>query len=469
LPGPAAARRGLDIGGGLAIRWVFPPADSLATMLRPGSTFFGRDSACEGNLPSASVSRRHAEIRWAPGSIPIVRDVDSRNGVFLNGRAVSQAPMRLGDVLRLGDWVGILINIPDDGLPAWTFRELTRGYWGGPLLQARLEPARRGAASDLSIIVQGVTGTGKEGAARAIHDWSGRSGPFIAVNCAALPETLAEAELFGYRKGAFTNAERPALGYLRAADKGTLLLDEISELSLNIQAKLLRALERREVVPLGEAKPVPIDIRLVTATQEPLREAVEAKRFRSDFLARLEGLLILLPTLRERAEEIPFLLSRLLETFVPANAPPRLDPLLVEALCVYSWPYNVRELTQFVRRVAALYPDLEVLDPRVLTEPFVGGGLGERRSVEPVDGPPARPVEDVETSLVPPGDQTLLQDARVTVKLTAAELEERERIVRALAECTGNQTESAKRLGISRSTLIDRIKRFKIPRPRAGW
>jgi DNA-binding NtrC family response regulator len=469
LTGPSIAGRGAGGPGGFAIRWVFPPTDGVATVLQAGSTVLGRDSECAGNLPSASVSRRHAEIRWTPGGVPMVRDIDSRNGVFLNGRAVSQAPMRLGDVLRLGDWIGIVVAVPSDGLPAWTFRQLAPGYWGGPLLQCRLEPARRGASSSLSIIVQGATGTGKEGAARSIHEWSGRTGPFVAVNCAALPESLAEAELFGYRKGAFTNADRPALGYLRSAHGGTLFLDEVSELSLTIQAKLLRALEQREVVPLGEATPIPVDIRVVTATQEPLRKAIDAKRFRSDFLARLEGLVLVLPSLRERAEEIPFLLSRLLETIAPTSAPARLDPLLVETLCVYKWPYNVRELTQFVRRVAALYPDLEVLDLRVLTESIAAARPLATSPAEASSEEVARALEDIGSSSRVADQPALRHEPSVSAPLTAAELEERDRIVRTLTQCTGNQTESAKRLGVSRSTLIDRIKRFKIPRPRAGW
>jgi transcriptional regulator with PAS, ATPase and Fis domain len=218
------------------------------------------------------------------------------------------------------------------------------------------------APSDLPIIIQGETGTGKEGAARLIHTWSRREGPFLAVNCAALPENLAEGELFGYRKGAFTGAERANLGYFRAAQGGTLFLDEIADLALPIQAKLLRALEQREVVPLGESTPVHIDIRLLAAAQSPLRHAVSEKRFRGDLLARLDGLTVAIPPLRERVEEIPFLFGTLIEESRGQAAAPRLDPLLVERLCTYDWPFNVRELTLLVRKMLALHPEAEVLD-----------------------------------------------------------------------------------------------------------
>jgi transcriptional regulator with PAS, ATPase and Fis domain len=481
LPGPALSRHGAGDSPGFAIRWVFPPDDGTATVIKPGATVLGRDSECAGYLPSASVSRRHAEIRWNPGGAPMLRDVASRNGVFLNGRQITQAPLRVGDVIRLGDWIGILTAVPVGGLPPWSFQQLTAGYWGGPLLVARLAPARLVAASDLSVIVQGATGTGKEGAARAIHEWSGRTGPFVAVNCAAIPENLAEGQLFGYRKGSFTGADHTSPGLIRAAHEGTLFLDEISDLPLSTQPKLLRALERREVVPLGESKPIFVDIKLVTATQESLRKAVEAKRFRADLLARLEGLTVMLPSLRERVEDIPFLLSKLLELNPRAPSPPRLDPLLVERLCLYQWPFNVRELSQFVKRVVALYPDADVLDADVFTPPAeTTADLGANEALAnqavpnqavpnqavpnqgaaPVAAPP--PAVDGAPEVWP----TTESDASL-FELSPDELAERTKIVRVLAESIGSQTEAAKRLGISRSNLIHKMQRLRIPRPRA--
>jgi len=353
---------------GLAIRWVFPGGDGSITRLQAGATLFGRDGACAGCLPSASVSRTHAEIRWTPGSAPMLRDLDSTNGVFLNARRIRQAPLKTRDVIKIGDFIGVLVSLPADGSTGWTFEEVTDGYWAGPALLAALAPARLVATTDLPVVIQGETGSGKEGAARAIARWSGRSGPFTAVNCAALPEALAEGELFGYRKGAFSGADRAHAGFLRAAEGGTLLLDEIADLSLPIQAKLLRAVEQREVIPLGESKPVPIDVRFLAATQAPLQQAVDEKRFRGDLLARLDGLTVRIPALRERIEEVPFLLAKLLERNRAPAAPPRLDPRLVESLCAHDWPFNVRELALLVRRLLALHPGAAVLDHGVLAE-----------------------------------------------------------------------------------------------------
>jgi two-component system response regulator FlrC len=297
----------------------------------------------------------------------MLRDLDSRNGLFLNGRPIKQAPLKMRDVLRIGDWIGVLVPLPADGSTTWTFEELSKGYWAGPALLAALAPARLAAGTDLSVIIQGATGVGKEGAAQAIHTWSRRAGPFVPVNCATL-ETLAEAQLFGYRKGAFTGADHASPGFLRAAQGGTLFLDEIADLPMLVQAKLLRAVEQREVVPLGESKAISIDVRLLTATQGPLSEAVKDERFRKDLLGRLEGLTVRILPLRERAEEVPFLFAKFLERGRGQTASPRLDPLLIERLCAYDWPFNVRGLAQLARRLAALHASASVLDLASLSQ-----------------------------------------------------------------------------------------------------
>jgi transcriptional regulator with PAS, ATPase and Fis domain len=200
---------------------------------------------------------------------------------------------------------------------------------------------------------------------------------------------LAEAQLFGYRKGAFTGADHSSPGFLRSAQGGTLFLDEIADLSLPVQAKLLRAVEQREVVPLGESKAVSIDVRLLTATQSPLSEAVEEKRFRPDLLARLEGLTVPIPPLRERAEEVPLLFSKLVEQERGPVGPPRLDPLLVERLCAHDWPFNVRGLAQLARRLVALHPDAAVLDLSSLSQDLPPEKVVSLATADPEDGDPA--------------------------------------------------------------------------------
>ena len=173
------------------------------------------------------------------------------------------------------------------------------------------------------------------------------------MNCAAVPEALAEGELFGYRKGAFTGASCGNLGHFRSANGGTLLLDEFTELPLALQAKLLRVLEQREVLPLGESRPVPVDVRVVVAAQEPLSAALEHRRLRADLYARLDGVTIQLPPLRQRLEDVVPLFEYFASE-VSGGHPPRVEAELIEQLCVYDWPFNVRELELVVRRLLVL-------------------------------------------------------------------------------------------------------------------
>jgi transcriptional regulator with PAS, ATPase and Fis domain len=240
------------------------------------------------------------------------------------------------------------------------------------------------------VILQGETGTGKERVAEAIHGWSGRAGRFVAVNCAALPEALAEAELFGYRRGAFTGADRANPGLFRAADRGTLLLDEVSDLPLALQAKLLRVLEQREVQPLGETRPIPVDVRVIVAGQQPLIEAVRAGRFRPDLLARLEGLTVGLPPLRARREDVIPLFTQLLAPATDGQIP-ALGSDFAERLCVYDWPFNVRELVLLAKRLIVVRgPGATLTEedlPDRMRESPAAKPLRETASTEPVQLP----------------------------------------------------------------------------------
>ena len=300
--------------------------------------------------------------------------------------------------------------------------------------------------SDLPVIIEGETGTGKEGIARATHLWSGRKGPFIAVNCAALPEALAEGELFGYRKGAFTGADRASPGFFQSANGGTLFLDEVSDLSSAIQPKLLRVLEQGEVTPLGEAKPIPIDVRVVVATQKPLTALVEEDRFRADLMARLDGLRIKLLPLRSRVEEVPNLFRRRL--MIKSGPTPGVDAAVVETLCCHRWPLNIREVTNLAKRVLALHGHEKMLKRSHLVTLMGDGALEPARKTDPGTAEPAPPSAAVDG-------------------LTPAEREERQRIIEVLDLCAGNQTVAAKKLNMSRSTLVLKLKRYGIRRPQA--
>jgi transcriptional regulator of acetoin/glycerol metabolism len=379
-----------------ALVWLFPMAVGDPVGLRgegPEITF-GRDETCDVRLTGNDVSRRHAVLRRGPeGTQAIIADLGSRNGVRVNGRLVAEAPIGPGDVVRLGGWVGIVTASPAP------FGEIAPGLWGGGALQAALAPLRQAAVSDLPIVLEGETGCGKEVVTRALHRWSGRSGPLVAVNCAALPEGLAEGELFGYRRGAFTGADRASLGYFRAADGGTLLLDEVSDLPLVLQAKLLRVLEERVVQPLGEIRPVPIDVRVVVAGQQSLLEIMRAGRFRADLLARLDGLTVRLPPLRARREDVLPMFSRLLEAHGQGQ-PPAIDVDLAERLCLHDWPFNVRELVLLAKRLLTLYGSEGTLHAGHLPKRIVEGGVdlvapsSAGKSSEPARPAPPRPMAE---------------------------------------------------------------------------
>ena len=367
VPGNATGD-GSASGNVLAIRWIFPESLARLSPINRGLTSIGRDSSCDICLDSEQMSRRHAEIERA-GSELLIRDCGSRNGIFVQGVRVSAAPLVCGNVVRIADVLGVLVEVPTSAF-AGGFTTVLPGYFAGPVLMRHLGPVRKAATSDLPIVVQGETGTGKEGLARAVHVWSGRAGQFIAVNCAALPEAMAEGELFGYRRGAFTGAERANPGHFRAAHGGTLFLDEVLDLPAPMQPKLLRALEQREVVPLGESTPTSVDVRVVVAAQGPLREAVEEGRLRADLFARLDGLTIELPPLRRRVEEIPFLFARILGTRAKGQMPPAIDVGLAEQLCLYDWPFNVRELDLLARQLLALHGEEPLLRRAHMPERF---------------------------------------------------------------------------------------------------
>lgn len=358
----------------LVLRWLFPDAARPALPLLQGFTI-GRDPSCLLILDGEGVSRVHAEV-LKDGASFVLRDNGSTNGTFLQGQAVQgqandRARIEPGAIVRIGRWVG-LFELRDAGGPSVDMlEELSPGMCGGATLARAFEPARRAASSDVPIIVCGETGTGKEVAARAIHRWSKRSGEFCAVNCAALPEQLVEGELFGYRRGAFTGADRSNPGLFRRADKGTLLLDEINELPLVTQAKLLRVLQEREVVPLGESAPIRVDVRVVVAAQAPISRAVEQGLFREDLYMRLRGLELSLPPLRERVADIPTLFLRFLASYA-AGPVPASEPKLIESLCLYQWPGNVRELELNARRLLAVHGSEPMLKRRFLPDHIAG-------------------------------------------------------------------------------------------------
>ncbi|MCB9676390.1 MAG: sigma 54-interacting transcriptional regulator [Alphaproteobacteria bacterium] len=333
-------RQGRDARAEPTLRVVFRegrPVDEPPVELARGALLIGRSPSGATNLlafPADRMqSRTHCTIRRDRGGL-VCADQQSHNGTWLNGRRIDRAPLDDGDVLRLGDTF-IVVRLgaapPDAPVP-----ELVGDAPGVASLRATLHQV---APTRAITVLLGESGVGKGASARALHRLSGRRGPFVSVNCAAIPDNLAESLLFGHVRGAFTDASADQTGYFRAAHGGTLFIDEIGDLPALLQPKLLHALEDGAVVPVGSTRPQPVDVRIVTATSADLRLAVEEKRFRGDLYARLAEFVIELPPLRDRPEDVLKLLARFLE---PGLAP--IDPDLVEALLTWDWPYNVREL-----------------------------------------------------------------------------------------------------------------------------
>jgi transcriptional regulator with PAS, ATPase and Fis domain len=378
-----------------------------------------------------------------------ITDLGSRNGTRVNGKIVQNARLHPNDVLRVGGSIFVVTESPG------AFMEVAPGLFGGSALARALLPLQRAAESDLPIVLEGETGTGKEVVTRAVHGWSGRRGPLLAINCAALPVQLAEAELFGYRRGAFTGADRASLGFFRSAEGGTLLLDEISDLPLTLQAKLLRALEQKEVQPLGEPRPVPIDVRIVVAGQEPLLDAVKKQRFRADLLARLSGFSLILPPLRQRREDVlPLFLHFVRE--LRHGELPELEPELVERLTLHDFPFNVRELLLLARRLAVFQGDETILRAQHLPP-----GVGELAIRTP--SRPASPIATAERT--PPSASS---EPPAPVELG--------QLMNALRAASGNVTRAAAELGITRQRAyrllegqgIDLAEVSGKPRPKRG-
>jgi len=298
------------------------------------------------------------------------------------------------------------------------------------------EMVEKVAGTDSTVLIQGESGTGKEMVARAIHDLSQRSGrSFIAVNCAAIPDELLESELFGHVKGSFTGAVVSRMGRFELADKGTLFLDEIGDMKPNLQVKLLRVLQTREVEPVGGSRPKKVDVRIIAATNQNLDQMVAGKLFREDLFYRLSVIPILLPPLRERDADIALLLNFFLKKFNAANNRniEGFDSQVMEILTNYAWPGNVRELENLVERLV-IVTGSGVVRYHDLPEKYRGGRAAAR---------------------VPP---VLLSKTGICLH-SAVEEFENDLILQALQKSGGNKKEAAILLNLKRTTLIEKLKK----------
>jgi transcriptional regulator of acetoin/glycerol metabolism len=373
--------------------------------------------------PAPLRGRRIAELFGthgapAPGSLAPPICVNGESGrrrvyfISLNGAggSVSDAPQALQSPAR-----------------HLTLEELAGA---DPQMLRNARTARRVADSDLPILIQGPTGSGKEAFAQAVHSVSRRvNRPFVAVNCAAIPETLIESELFGYRPGAFTGARREGMkGRILRSHGGTLFLDEIGDMPLALQTRLLRVLEDREIVPLGSETPVKVDLHVIAASHRNLREMVERGDFRDDLYYRLNGITLDLPSLAERADR-EHVIERVLRAEAGNGHPPAIEPEALRWLSCYPWPGNIRELRNVIRTALAMRED-EVI--RTIDLPSE-----VRRAVRGST----------------PNGSTAKGPLRVA---------ERAALLKAIEACHGNITRTAEQLGVSRNTLYRKMKRHGI-------
>jgi two-component system response regulator GlrR len=311
-----------------------------------------------------TVSRFHCELRLT-GDAVIVVDLGSRNGTIVDGLRVREAYLRGGSMLQLGT-ARVRFDIVGD--EQQTLDKTTRfGSLVGTsrAMRRTIGLLQKAAASDVTLLLEGETGTGKGRAAEAVHRAGARAqGPFIVVDCSAISANLLESELFGHEKGAFTSAHERRIGAFEEASGGTLFLDEIGEIPAELQPKLLRALENREVRRVGANRFIPVDLRVIAATNRDLRAEVNSNRFRSDLYYRLAVARITLPPLRERAEDIPAIVDALLVQLKPpaAGAARLRAPAFIERLQHAEWPGNVRELRNQLERCLAFEDDEPIAD-----------------------------------------------------------------------------------------------------------
>jgi len=403
------------------------PDKGKETMLQKPVVLIGSLAENDLVLTDPTVSRRHAAVEEKANGY-VIRDLDSTNGTQLDGIRVREAYLSPGSVISLGqteisfspleERVEILKSDRD------RFGEL---IGSSPSMQEVYGILERIAPTDVTVLLDGETGTGKELAARAIHSNSRRSaGPFVVVDCGAVAPNLIESELFGHEKGAFTDAVKFRQGAFELANGGTIFLDEIGELSLDLQPKLLRALDQREIKRVGADRPVTVNVRVISATNKDLEREVKAGRFREDLYYRLSVVRIYMPPLRKRKEDIEIIAEHLLKG-ISSDINRKitgLSPEASSALTAYSWPGNVRELKNVLGRAAALC-DGKRIEAKDLF-------LSEGKDTATLKGLSGKTLEEIEKAAI-----------QATLK-----------------SVSGNKTEAAKMLGIAYSTLYEKMKKY---------
>jgi transcriptional regulator with PAS, ATPase and Fis domain len=422
------------------LRLVVVPArgKKSETALGVNPLVIGSDPDCDVMVDDPRVSRKHCEVR-REGQAVVLRDLGSKNGTFVEKVAIREAYLEPKLTVTIGG-ARLVLEAPRGSARLALSRDLRFGKALGAsvTMRALFANLERAAETDETIVLLGESGTGKELLARGIHDISPRrAGPFVVFDCSAVAPTLLEAELFGYMKGAFTGAVHAHPGVFEQAHGGTLFIDELGELPSELQPKLLRALEARQVRRIGATDWFHVDVRIVAATHRDLRARVAAKQFREDLYYRLAVVEALIPPLRDRRDDIPLLVEHFLSGMSPPRTWADLPPNAAEMLRAHEWPGNVRELRNTVARLI-LFP----------------------ASVSPSVAPPSRPTAFDGTAQ---GHALLglpLREAREVM----VEQFERAYIAAKLGEHAGNVSRAAEAMRVSRQFLHRLLERYGLGR-----
>ena len=385
----------------------------------------GKDPTADIALDDPAVSWRHCEVKRTSAGVHI-KDLESRNGTVVGGVAMESGLLFHGSTIRVGETEIYFLSDQEEEAGADGPTSFGSAVGTSPVMRKLFALLERLAPTDLSVTLIGETGTGKDVLARALHGASKRKDrDFVVFDAGSVAATLIESRLFGHTKGAFTGAISDHQGQFEAANGGTLFLDEIGELNLELQPKLLRALEQRTIVRLGGSTEIPVDVRIISATNRELTTEVEEGRFREDLFFRLGVAVVRVPPLRDRREDIPLLVQAFSED-LPRKV--TFSNAAIAVLQAQQWPGNVRELKN-VLALAAAVSESDVLEPR----DFLSFSK-QRTRAKTLDGLPlaGRTLDSIEANAI---RQTL-------------------------EDCNGNKTHAAKALGIASSTLYEKLKKY---------
>ena len=405
----------------------------------------GRAAGVGGlELADRRASRQHAVIQATLGTVQIIDT--SSNGTFVNGQRVESVILQDGDIIRVGDSFMMLRYVPSGITDAPIAGMLGKA----PSMCSLRHAIATVAITDATVLTLGDSGTGKELVARAVHDLSQRQGHFVAVNCSAIPETLAESHFFGHVAGSFTGATTDHRGCFRDANNGTLFLDEIGEMPRKLQPKLLRVLEDSVVTPVGATRSEPVNVRVVAATNLDLHNAIDGGSFRGDLYARLAEITIPTPLLRERREDILPILSHAL-----GPDSPKLSPELVARLLIHPWRFDVRELVKIATQLRIYGATAEQLELAMIDSRLDYSSDASSPGTSP-------PIQTPKSS--PPTSPTTGSTPRRKSRTTGANeiIPTREELVSLVIGAKGNISELSRKLGRSRRQIYRYLDKYEI-------